>query len=138
MSEIDNDEPVEGTNVWGNCREWRRPSDGKFHRVGAPAAIWDDGTLVWYNAGQIHREDGPAYIEKDQPHKKGEQQFWLFGEEVTPQQHREWREQHLVEQETRREETKRQLLEACEEATTLRTPINVGKPLRLQLRPALT
>lgn len=138
MTDIDNDEPVMVETPWANAQEWRRPSDNKLHRVGEPAVIWADGTLCWHQNGQLHREDGPAYVEKDEPHKKGERQFFLFGEEVTPEQHREWRERHLAEQEARRQETMRQLHEACEEATVLKTPLNVGKPLRLQVRPAFS
>jgi hypothetical protein len=133
MIDIDNDEPVMVEPPEGNCQEWRRPSDNKLHRVGEPALIWSDGTLVWFQNGELHREDGPAYVENGR-----DVEFHLFGQRVSPQEHREWREQQLVEQEARRQETLRQLLEACEEATVLKTSLNIGRPLRLQARPVLS
>jgi hypothetical protein len=30
------------------------------HRVGGPAAIYDNGTRLWYFHGEFHRLDGPA------------------------------------------------------------------------------
>lgn len=34
---------------------------GRRHRDGAPAAIYSDGSVIWYKHGEIHREDGPAF-----------------------------------------------------------------------------
>jgi hypothetical protein len=122
----DNDEPEMCETYDATAKEWRRPSDGKLHRVGAPAVIWFDGTEVYYKDGLLHREDGPAYDDK-----KGLQQFFLFGNEVTPKEFDKWREQNLSEQERRRAETHQQLMEACEEATTLKNPVNVNPPLKV-------
>lgn len=33
------------------------------HRYDAPAAIFNDGTYVYYCNGLIHRDDGPAYFD---------------------------------------------------------------------------
>lgn len=41
---------------------WRLP-DGKPHRDGAPAFISRRArVLMWFKNGEIHRTDGPAYI----------------------------------------------------------------------------
>ena len=37
-------------------------AQGQIHRVHGPAAIYRDGTDVWYQNGQCHRADGPALI----------------------------------------------------------------------------
>lgn len=126
MTEIDNDEPQMVEKYDASAKEWFRPSDGKLHRIGAPAVIWLDGTEVWYKDGVIHNDNGPAYTTRD-----GEKNFYLFGEEVTPQQYQEWRGKHLEEQERRREQTLRELMEACEEATVLQKPMGVSRPLKL-------
>ena len=43
-----------GTIVW--------EKDGKIHRDGGPAIIWDHGGLTWYCRGEMHRTDGPAVV----------------------------------------------------------------------------
>ena len=40
---------------------WKK--DGKYHRDGGPARIWQDGTEEWFQYGRYHREDGPAIIQ---------------------------------------------------------------------------
>ena len=33
---------------------------GQLHREDGPAVMWRDGSLEWYHNGLRHREDGPA------------------------------------------------------------------------------
>ena len=40
-------------------------AQGQLHRVHGPAAIYKDGTDVWYQNGQLHRLDGPAVEYED-------------------------------------------------------------------------
>ena len=35
-------------------------ADGQLHRETGPAAIWADGTKIWFQNGLRHRIDGPA------------------------------------------------------------------------------
>ena len=131
MSDVESDEPVRTETLWQNSIEWRRPSDNALHRIGAPAIEWNDGIKVWFQNGVMHREDGPAYEDP-----KGNHQYHLLGEEVTFEQFKEQRQKLAEEREQRRQETMRQLMEACEDATVLKNPVNVGKPLSLQRRPS--
>lgn len=126
----DNDEPVMQENWEGNAKEWRRPSDNKLHRIGAPAVEWNDGSKVWYQNGKLHREDGPAYVDKD-----GGVEYHLFGESVTPQEFREKCRELAEQREERRQELMRQLMEACEDATVLKTNMNISRPLTFARKP---
>lgn len=38
---------------------------GDSHRIGAPATIGQDGTLIWCMYGVMHRMKGPAAVEPD-------------------------------------------------------------------------
>ncbi len=49
-----------------------------LHRLDGPAALWSDGSQVWYLNGLRHRLDGPAVI-----YAYGTQEWWANG-----QQHR--------------------------------------------------
>ena len=40
-------------------------SNNQLHRVGGPAVIHTNGTLVWCQNGQYHRLDGPAVFWAD-------------------------------------------------------------------------
>lgn len=48
--------------------------DGKFHRVGRPAIIYNDGAKFWIRHGDLHREDGPAVENAD-----GSEYWYLNG-----------------------------------------------------------
>ena len=39
--------------------------DGQLHREDGPAYIWRHGSQEWYQNGVIHRTDGPAYEAAD-------------------------------------------------------------------------
>ena len=39
---------------------WYNADD--LHREDGPAVAWSDGAEYWFINGQYHREDGPAYI----------------------------------------------------------------------------
>ena len=39
--------------------------NGQPHREDGPAIIFPDGQQCWYKNGQPHREDGPAFIESN-------------------------------------------------------------------------
>jgi len=54
-------------------QEWTN-SEGKYHRIGAPAVIEADGTQKWYHKGKIHREGGPAVNKPD-----GTQKWYVNG-----------------------------------------------------------
>lgn len=123
----DNDEPVRTETLFQNCIEWRRPSDNKLHRVGAPAVEYTDGTKVWFQNGEMHREDGPAYEAAE-----GGREYHLFGKEVSPQEFRDQVRQIQEDREKRREEVLRELHEACADATVLKTRLTVRKPLSFQ------
>ena len=49
-------------------KKWLLP-DGRFHREGKPAIIYENGDESWYYNGNIHREDGPAITWNDVDHK---------------------------------------------------------------------
>jgi hypothetical protein len=50
--------------------------DGKIHPINdEPAAIWTDGTKIWYKEGLWHRESGPALI-----HPDGHRSYYLENE----------------------------------------------------------
>ena len=51
-------------------------SSGKLHRIGGPAAIFADGTEIWYQNGVLHRTDGPAVFD---PQSLAEE-YWVNGE----------------------------------------------------------
>ena len=53
--------------------------NGQLHREDGPAYIWADGEQEWYINGQRHREDGPARIRAD-----GTQEWY-----INNQRHRE-------------------------------------------------
>jgi len=42
---------------YGDIRYYK---DGKLHREGGPAIIYNNGDREWYFNGKLHREDGPA------------------------------------------------------------------------------
>jgi hypothetical protein len=54
-------------------QEWRNDI-GDLHREDGPAYVSLDGTAYWYQHGWVHREDGPAIIRGD-----GTQEWWLNG-----------------------------------------------------------
>ncbi len=53
--------------------ELHRDDDYLLHSDDGPAAVWMDGTKLWYQHGKLHREDGPAVIS---PSGK-EEWYWL-------------------------------------------------------------
>ena len=53
-------------------------ADGQLHRETGPAAIWADGTKIWYQNGLRHRTDGAA-IEWT----SGTKEWYINGEELT-------------------------------------------------------
>ena len=56
----------------GTIRHYNK--HGKLHRIGGPAAIFADGTEVWYQNGELHRVGGPAVI-----HSNGEEHWYQNG-----------------------------------------------------------
>lgn len=55
-----------------------RNSDQQYHRIGGPAYIWhDNGDCSWWQNGTMHRENGPAIINKDSD------LYFLHGEEMS-------------------------------------------------------
>jgi hypothetical protein len=48
-----------------------------------------NGTQKWYQHDEIHRDDGPAWIEPD-----GTQKWYWFGWHVTEQDHTKLRERY--------------------------------------------
>lgn len=56
-----------GTTRWFN-------EAGQYHREDGPAIEWANGDKIWYLNGQRHREDGPAVEEAD-----GDKSWWLNG-----------------------------------------------------------
>lgn len=62
------------TDKYGNHFYYNK--DGHFHRSDGPAAIYVDGTQVWWMNGHVHRTDGPAYIGMD-----GTQEWFLNGDQ---------------------------------------------------------
>jgi hypothetical protein len=50
------------TDKYGTQRWWK---DGNLHREDGPAYINSDGTQIWYKDDKRHREDGPAIIYPD-------------------------------------------------------------------------
>ena len=49
-----------------------RDSAGRLHSFNdEPAVHYSDGTMVWYRKGKIHREKGPAIINKSY------KEYWL-------------------------------------------------------------
>jgi hypothetical protein len=129
----DFDDPGMSLTPEGNCREWRN-AKGELHRDhDLPAVKWQDGIRCWYQHGKMHREAGAAYVQPD-----GYRAFFIEGEEVSFEQHREWRQNLLEERERQREERLQQIMEAAQEATVLRSTITVGRALRLQTKMAFS
>ena len=57
---------------------------GQLHRTLGPAAIYWDGTVLWFQNGQRHRTDGPAVT-----YPNGRQVWYLHGQRLTEE---EWNE----------------------------------------------
>ena len=55
--------------------------NGELHREDGPAFIWGDGTVFYYLNGSLHREDGPAIIRTD-----GTVSYFINGKNIT----KEW------------------------------------------------
>jgi len=66
----------QGKSLNGNGTE-RWYKDGLLHREDGPALINKFGTESWYRDGKYHREDGPAKIYKD-----GSKFYFLNGKEI--------------------------------------------------------
>lgn len=52
--------------------EWY--ANGKLHRTGGPAVLWDDGYAEWRLNGELHRRNGPAI-----KYNNGTQVWYLYG-----------------------------------------------------------
>jgi len=59
-----------GEKVWHN-------SKGQIHREDGPAYICSDGSKNWFINGQLHREDGPA-----QEFPNGYKAWWINGKNI--------------------------------------------------------
>lgn len=57
----------DGTEVWKNSR-------GLLHRIGGPAKIYPDGSVMWAENGKLHRVDGPAIVWYDE-----DVEWWIEG-----------------------------------------------------------
>ena len=126
----DFNDPEMSLNLDGNCREWHR--DGKLHRDNdLPALKWSDGNRVWFQHGEIHRENGPAHILPD-----GAEMYYIHGEEVSPQRHRQWREELTAQRERERQTLLEQVMEAAQDMTVLKTSMTIGRALRFQPKAA--
>lgn len=53
-----------------------------FHRMGGPAIIYPNGTQEWYVNGILHRESGPAIVDK----VFGRHEWYWQGERLSQQQ----------------------------------------------------
>lgn len=42
--------------------------NGKFHREGGPAIVYDNGSKSWWKNDKLHRVDGPAFEESNGNH----------------------------------------------------------------------
>lgn len=65
-------------------------ANGLFHRVGAPAVIYDSGHKIWYQHGRRHRMDGPAVV-----YANGRQGWYLHGRYITDEV-KEWMSEHNI------------------------------------------
>ena len=54
---------------------------GQIHREDGPAYINSNGTQEWWFNGKLHREDGPAVVRND-----GLYQWWVNGKNLTEQE----------------------------------------------------
>lgn len=54
-------------------------SNNQYHRIGGPAATWDDGSENWYKDGMLHREDGPALVRPEGDRMFGENIYFIEG-----------------------------------------------------------
>lgn len=61
-----------GTLWWDGSRRWT-DTQGRLHRIGAPAVESPDGGRRWYANGQCHRIDGPAVTDG----RNGNQHMWV-------------------------------------------------------------
>jgi len=71
------EQPECEVDEWGNIEWWL---NGKYHREDGPAFENKDGYKGWYLNGDRHREDGPAIENED-----GSKEWWLNDEEVHPE-----------------------------------------------------
>ena len=53
-----------------------RNAEGRYHREGGPAVIFDNGDKIWYHNGLRHREVGPA-VERS----NGRCEWWINGKQ---------------------------------------------------------
>lgn len=51
--------------------------EGELHRDDGPAYIRADGAMSWLRHGREHREDGPAVVFAD-----GTQEWWIDGKQL--------------------------------------------------------
>lgn len=63
------------TRIW-------KDEEGKLHRDGGPAMIYNNGTEIWYQHGKRHRINGPAVsipLTQADPYDRNE--YWLDGKQ---------------------------------------------------------
>ena len=53
-------------------------ANGLFHRVCAPAVIYDSGHKIWYQHGRLHCSNGPAVTWED-----GTEEWWIQDRYIT-------------------------------------------------------
>ena len=58
---------------------WRQ--NGQLHREDGPARIWPNGDQEWRLNGLLHRTDGPAVILDN-----GDQEWWVGAKQLTQQE----------------------------------------------------
>lgn len=54
-------------------------SEKQYHRIGGPAAIFEDGSENWYKNGKLHREDGPAIVRPKDKNMFGDNIYFING-----------------------------------------------------------
>lgn len=86
-------------SLWWKGHVFFTDAEGLLHCESGPAVEYDDGSKTWYVHGKIHREDGPAVINRsgkywhinglqhreDGPAVKywnGQQEWWYRGRPV--------------------------------------------------------
>ena len=72
----DYDLPAAIDTVDGTMGWWQH---GQVHRVGAPAIVGVDGYREWREQGKLHRIGGPAYVDPSM----GVCEWWLRGIEIS-------------------------------------------------------
>ena len=69
----------EMTKLANGTRMWRQ--NGQLHREDGPAVEYPGGSREWWINDQLHREDGPAV-----EYRNGRREWWIRGQELTEEE----------------------------------------------------